>query len=410
MYSAKISCRVLPKMQRGDTAHASASARSQSLEQTPNALLQHSPQHLSARVSLNVIVSIGTAFEGGARPVLCEQRILLLHSPHLSAPPAADSQLPLSIHHVARPPFLSHFDRGQPPNPPTLRDSTSIAMTKQTNRYRARSVEKNTPYNRTLQQPGWASYSDADVLELPDPPRAVDFHQESTAGEGTPAQAAEPWTSTTTAYMPNLRSLTNICAVEGEADDDRQDSLDCIGKAQVVGRAQELLSKCNQYQQNFITAIQHFDTHNQLFTSSCDSDRAGPDRLADILATYQAVKRAGEELHTPQFAYIVTLTEYRLFLANLLERLPPKTATRVKLTRLFNELSCNYEGRENAIRETMQGMYRNLADRGGEGKKIEVFMKAFKQRAELLKWQQNTLDAWVKEALQELPEGYVMKM
>lgn len=145
-------------------------------------------------------------------------------------------------------------------------------------------------------------------------------------------------------------------------------------------------------------AVQEFDMYDQFFTSACGRKY---DLQNDTIApTYKLVKKAGSEMFIPQSAYTVSVTKYRVFLANLLLRLPDHDPTRKTITANFNELSRQYEDREKAVRHAINNIH-NKKD-SDVRMRMGYYMKAFKQRGELLKWQQKTLETWVEEALVEL--------
>lgn len=182
-------------------------------------------------------------------------------------------------------------------------------------------------------------------------------------------------------------------SVQRRANDHNRESLANFSKAQILACSQEFLRKCILYQQNFATAVQHFDTYNQI----C-SDRR--DDTTDVLATYQAVKRAGENILPRNRAYMVAISKYRNFVLNLLDRLPAKNGVRVRITPLFIKLSCDYESKENGIREAMHDIF--LKQDGDAKKKLQAWITAFKQRGELLMWQQKRLEMWAMEVWEEL--------
>lgn len=163
---------------------------------------------------------------------------------------------------------------------------------------------------------------------------------------------------------------------------------------------QELLRQYKLRQEAFAIAIQHFEMHNQFFTSSCD--RAYLDKDNEVAATFEAVRRAGNEMFAPQRNYTSAVTKFRHFVVKLLEQLPTRSDARSTNTSVFNDLSHVYEDREIAIREEILNICAMAS--GNARQKVELYMKAFKSRGELLGKQQTELDSLAKECLKELGE------
>jgi hypothetical protein len=190
--------------------------------------------------------------------------------------------------------------------------------------------------------------------------------------------------------------------VSTRANDFDRESLEFLSKAQVVGRLGTLVHQCDHRQQVFTTAIQRFEMYNQFFASACANTH--PDGTSDVIATLRAVKNMGNELFVPRRDYTVSVTLFRHFVANLLHRLHSTSAVKHKNTALFNDLSHEYEDRENAIRLSLSNVAANV--NGDPKKNLEMYMKAFKQRVEVLKSQQMTLDILAKECLEEIDDGF----
>jgi hypothetical protein len=181
-----------------------------------------------------------------------------------------------------------------------------------------------------------------------------------------------------------------------------RESLEFVSKAQIIGRLETLVHQCDHRHQVFAAAIQRFDMCNQFFASACDNTH--PDGTTNVITTLRAVKNMGNEMFVPRRDYTVTVTMLRHFVANLLHRLLSTSGVRHKNTALFNDLSHDYEDRENAIRQTLSNVAANV--NGDPKKNLGIYMKAFKQRAEVLRLQQTRLDMLAKECLEEIDEGF----
>ncbi|KAF2440411.1 hypothetical protein P171DRAFT_435211 [Karstenula rhodostoma CBS 690.94] len=281
------------------------------------------------------------------------------------------------------------------------------------------------PYERILRNTAKVNYSDAEILELADPGRAVHQPIEAGASEGyvtacvslrpltqyrLPTQAGHvtlvsssavnvPKAPANTWVVETSAPLTSPSCIN-DPNNSPRDTLTYLSKSQLLARRDALLDACTHRANLFAAAIQRFEMYAQFFASACAT--AHPDGQSGVLLTLRAAVHFADELFPPRRDYTVAVTLLRHFVAGVLHRLHPANETRLTNTRRFNELSHQYEDGENAIRDTMAGIGKV---EGGTKAKLEVYMKAFKERGEMLKAQQARLEVLAEECLEEIEEG-----
>ncbi|KAL1611943.1 hypothetical protein SLS60_000166 [Paraconiothyrium brasiliense] len=253
------------------------------------------------------------------------------------------------------------------------------------------------PDERTSQNAGRIDYSDTDILELADPGRVVRQPEAVTTGERIPVRATQVASvSKSTASVRRAEEPEDIWVVERE-------ELEHFSHRRVLARHQQHLRECNLRQSLFANAIQRFEMHNQFFADSCD--KAYTNGPAEVITTLQAVRRVGDELFPPRREFFLAVTRLRHFVLSLIERLSPISSLRNRNSVAFNALSHEYEDKESAIRVTIMNITAKVG--GDPRKKLEMFMRAFKTRLEVLRLQQAQLEVLAKECLEELEHNVV---
>ncbi|KAJ4357393.1 uncharacterized protein N0V89_001968 [Didymosphaeria variabile] len=201
---------------------------------------------------------------------------------------------------------------------------------------------------------------------------------------------------------PDFRWTFNEGGFLDMSDDDNRETLENLSNASVLARCRQHLRECDRRQRLFAGAIQRFEMYNQFFASSCD--KAYPNGPSEVIATLHAVRRAGDELFPPRRELTLAVSRLRHFVLSLIERLSPTSSVRNENSVLFNDLTHDYEDDENVIRITIMNV---TAEMGADPKKkLEMFMKTFKTRLDLLKLQWGRLEVIAKECLGELEDDF----
>ncbi|KAL5413039.1 hypothetical protein PMIN03_003966 [Paraphaeosphaeria minitans] len=250
-----------------------------------------------------------------------------------------------------------------------------------------------TPYERALQNTRKANNNDAEILEVTNPGRAVGQPVEVEASVEVPTQASR--IAPVPSSSNNLTSgPINTWVVEGESSEHLNHTL-------LTDRLTSLLGSCTHRASLFAAAIQRFEMCLQFFASACAS--AHPNGTGDFVATLCSAKYMADELFAPRRDYTVAVTMLRHFVAGLLQRLAPGCEARDRCTSAFNELSIAFEEAENAIRDTIGGLFQGEADRSAR-ERLGVYMGAFKRRGKMLGKQQGKLSELARECLAEIAD------